>query len=104
MGVEIKNNGSRFVAKVEGQMNIYSATSLKDELVQALKSSDELCLDLSGVTEIDTAGVQILLLIKKEAQGKTLKILHSPSTRGAVELYRITELFELPQERGEYGL
>ncbi|MEK6532154.1 MAG: STAS domain-containing protein [Deltaproteobacteria bacterium] len=94
MGVEIKNSGSGFLASVDGQMNIYFAAGLKNELIEALKASNELCLDLSGVSEIDTTGVQLLLLMKKEAIGKTLKILHSPSTKGAAELYGIAGLFD----------
>ena len=54
----------------------------------ALTASDELELDLSRVNEIDTAGLQLLLLLKKEAQrtGKRAVIVaHSQAVRSLID-------------------
>lgn len=48
--------------RVEGELTIYRAAELKAELLAAAE------LDLAAVTEIDTAGVQLLLLARREAQ------------------------------------
>ncbi len=61
---------------LEGDMTIYHATALKEQLLHALDEHDRLELDLSGVTEIDTAGCQILVLARREADrlGKPLQL------------------------------
>ena len=58
------------------------------QLLDALASADELELDLMQVGEIDTAGLQLLILLKKEAQrtGKRLSIVaHSQSVRAVID-------------------
>jgi len=50
----------------EGDITIYYVTQIKDELFADYeKLTDKVALDLEGVTEIDTAGVQLLLFAKK---------------------------------------
>ena len=51
---------------VEGEMTIYTATELKSELAPHL-SKGQIEIDLSGVSEMDTAGLQLLILAKREA-------------------------------------
>ncbi|WP_153112027.1 STAS domain-containing protein [Propionivibrio limicola] len=69
-------------------LTIYNALELKSRLLEALASSDALELDLLQVADIDTAGVQLLLLLKKEAQraGKRVAIVaHSQAVRSVIE-------------------
>jgi len=57
-------------------------------LLDALGSTDELELDLMQVGDIDTAGLQLLILLKKEAQrsGKRLSIVaHSQAVRAVID-------------------
>lgn len=64
-----------------GEMTIYEADQLKTLLLEQLQRSPQLEIDLSGVTDIDCAGVQVMLLLRQEAQvaGKPLQWLgHSP--------------------------
>lgn len=58
-------------------LTIYHALEHKSALLDALAASDELELDLAQVEEIDSAGLQLLILLKKEAQraGKRLAIV-----------------------------
>ncbi|HEX7748181.1 MAG TPA: chemotaxis protein CheW [Bordetella sp.] len=77
------------VKRVEGDMTVHRAAGLKAALCGALDASAGLGLDLSGVTDFDTAGLQILLLLNNQAQagGKTLRLdsLSAP----------VNEIFEL---------
>lgn len=51
-----------------GEMTIYFAGELKSGLLDALRSADgEAALDLSAVSEFDTAGLQLLLLARRES-------------------------------------
>lgn len=75
--------------QVDGELTIYRANELKPELLAALNGAAQAEFDLSGVTEIDTAGVQLLLLARREAQARGIALhLRSPSqaVRGAFAL------------------
>ena len=76
-------------------MNIYEAQSLKDELLDIPAHADEIEVDLSQVTEIDSAGLQLLLLAQRETskQGKALRITAcSPAVQELIELYNLGAL------------
>ena len=69
-------------------LTIYHALEQKHRLLDALSSADELELDLMQVGEIDTAGLQLLILLKKEAQraGKRVAIVaHSQAVRSVID-------------------
>ncbi|RZI44053.1 anti-sigma factor antagonist [Herbaspirillum sp. HC18] len=53
--------------RIEGEMTIYKAAELKQSLLAAIVPQATLEIDLSAVTELDTAGLQLLMLAKKAA-------------------------------------
>ena len=65
------------VLHIRGDMTIYRAAELKQELLEGLDLPGEHQLDLSDVNEIDSAGVQLLLLAARSARlaGGTLRLL-----------------------------
>lgn len=74
---------------IEGELTIYTAAKRKPELLAFLNSGEDLEMNLAGVTEIDTAGLQLLILIKREAaqSGKTLSfVMHSKIVLEVLEL------------------
>ena len=48
----------------QGELTIYEATAATESLCRAFASGGLRSLDLAGVTELDTAGLQILLLAR----------------------------------------
>ena len=69
-------------------LTIYHALEQKQCLLDALATSDELEVDLSQVSDIDTTGLQLLILLKKEAQqgGKRLEfVAHSQTVRAVID-------------------
>ena len=73
-------------------LTIYHALEQKNALLAALAGTDDLELDLMHVGEIDTAGLQLLILLKKEAQraGKTISIVaHSQSVRAVIDFCKL---------------
>ena len=83
-----------------GEMTIYSAAELKPALLQALEQSDEIEIDLADISEMDTSGVQLLMLMKREASaaGKALKLVgHSPAVLEIFELLGLGNWFGDPQ-------
>lgn len=80
-------------------LTIYHAQEHKDRLLAALDTGDGLELDLSQVGEIDTAGLQLLILAKQEAarKEKTLAIVaHSPAVRETLDFCNLTAFFGDP--------
>ncbi|MFC1602264.1 lipid asymmetry maintenance protein MlaB [Pseudomonadota bacterium] len=51
---------------IEGDMTIYTAQELKDELIKYLGKPWNLHIDLTDITELDTSGAQLLLLARHE--------------------------------------
>jgi len=83
-----------------GEMTIYNAAEIKPVLLHALEQSDEIEIDLAGISEMDTSGVQLLMLMKREAviAGKALKLVgHSPAVLEVFELLRLGNWFGDPQ-------
>lgn len=80
-------------------LTIYHAEALKDELLHALERGNVIELDLAQVTEIDTAGIQLLMLTKRECQqhDQTLRIVaHSQSVHDLIDFYNIAGFFGDP--------
>jgi len=91
---------NRLCLQAVGEMTIYSAAELKPALLEVLGRSDEIEIDLSGVSELDTSGVQLLILMKREAAaaGKALTLSrHSPAVLEVFELLGLGSWFGDPQ-------
>ncbi len=82
---------------LEGDLTIYNAAEQKLRLLKFLDGGQErLEIDLGKVTEIDTAGLQLLILLKREAAsaGKNLSFaMHSRAVIDVLELTRLTGVF-----------
>lgn len=95
---EHHKNGLRLHAV--GEMTIYHAAELKPALLAALDQSDAIEIDLSGISELDTSGVQLLMLTKRTAAaaGKALTLSgHSPAVLDVFELLGLGAWFGDPQ-------
>ncbi len=80
-------------------MTIYTVMELKARLIEPIGRHRELEIDLSGVTEIDSAGVQLMILCKKEAMahGATLRFTgHSQPVLDALDLFNLGHYFGDP--------
>jgi anti-anti-sigma factor len=77
---------------LDGEITIYRAADLKTTVLEALRKTRVLEIDLSGVTELDTAGLQVLMLAKQTAAAdqRELRLLqHSPAV---VEIFEMLDL------------
>jgi anti-anti-sigma factor len=81
---------------LSGELTIYTATTLKDRLVRELGEPGLMEIDLGKVTELDSAGFQVLYGLRRACAhlGKDLKI-SSPSqaVREVFELYNAARHF-----------
>ncbi|MBS1145083.1 MAG: Sulfate transporter/antisigma-factor antagonist [Proteobacteria bacterium] len=90
---------SRQPLALNDDLTIYHALEQKQILLDALATTDELELNLSQVTEMDTAGLQLLILLKKEAQraGKCVRIVaHSQAVSSVIDFCNMATEFGDP--------
>lgn len=81
---------------IENDLTIFTVIDKKTSLLAFLNTGSDLEVDLSQVEEIDTAGLQVLILIKREAAktGKSLRfVLHSKPVLDIIELANLTTTF-----------
>ena len=81
---------------IEGEMTIYRAADLKVTVLEALRQARVLEIDLSGITELDTAGLQVLMLAKQTATAdqRELRLLrHSPAVMEIFEMLDLVAFF-----------
>jgi anti-anti-sigma factor len=77
---------------IEDEMTIYTALEQKNELSEYLKSDSELQINLGKVSEIDSAGLQILLFIKQEAARLNFQFSLIQHSQAVVEVFELLNL------------
>lgn len=84
---------------IGGDLNIYHADEIKQHLIDGIRGNAVLELDLSRVGEMDSAGFQLLALVKQESRhvDHTLRIVgHSPAVREIIEFFNMVAFFGDP--------
>jgi anti-sigma B factor antagonist len=92
-------SGGTTSLRVEGEMTIYRAGELKQQLLAVPPEARCVEIDLSAVSEIDTVGVQLLMLARREAvaAGRELRLVgHSAAVIEAFELLDLGASFGDP--------
>jgi ABC-type transporter Mla MlaB component len=66
--------------KIEGSLSINEALEVHKQIIQAFEGADDISFELTGVTDCDTAGVQLIFSILKsvEESGKNISIPDFP--------------------------
>lgn len=85
--------------RMEGEMTIFTALDVKERLLVALSRCRQVDVDLSQVSDMDSAGLQLMILAKREANalGKEIRfIAHSPAVVDVLEMCRLTGFFGDP--------
>lgn len=98
-------NGGPGDLAIEGEMTIYRALELKDLLLGALRAAGaagaELRIDLARVSEIDSAGVQLLMLVKHlgASHGQAVRLTAiSPAVRSVAEVLCLEDELGIARE------
>ena len=85
---------------IEGELTIFSAAGLKQRLLDVLVSGNtEVEVDLSRVSEIDSAGIQLMVAAKREAAARNMSLRftnHSAAVFNLIELYELSGHFGDP--------
>lgn len=91
---QVRCKGARM--RIVGEMTVYTAAALHKQVLAGVgERAATRLLDLSEVTEIDTAGLQILLVARRHASGlgRELQIVDpSPAVSEVLELLQLTAI------------
>jgi anti-sigma B factor antagonist len=96
---EQRSDSESLCAAVQGELCIFHASEIKPRLLDLIKPEASCDVDLSAVSEIDTAGVQLLLLLKREAAQADCQlnfINHSDALLEVMELFHLSRNFGDP--------
>lgn len=78
---------------VEGELTIYTAAEMKEK-ISALLSNESIEIDLAQVSEIDTSGIQLLLLAQKECAKQEKSIVFSNPSEAVLACWSMCNLQE----------
>ncbi|MFT5852233.1 MAG: anti-sigma B factor antagonist [Colwellia sp.] len=84
---------------IQDEMTIYNVLEQKNTLSPYLKPDHKLQIDLSAVSEIDSAGMQLLMFLKNEAirkQNELSFVHHSQAVVEVVEMFNLSSFFNDP--------
>lgn len=83
---------------IEGELSIYRAAELRQWLDASVPHGGELQLNLAGVTEFDTAGVQLLLVARRLAADRGCRLR---CVEPSVVVQSLLALFDLGSVLGD---
>lgn len=78
-----------------GDLTVHSIREVAPALIEVARSGRRVQIDLQGVARIDTAGVQLLLLLCREARQSSgeLSFAHaSEAVRSLLTLYQVDDV------------
>lgn len=99
MKMNISNHGDSIKARLRESLVIQDILESRTQLLDLLTYNTQIIIDLVSVEEMDTAGLQLLLFLKKEAtkQGKSLQYENpSESVREVLCLLHLADFCDGP--------
>lgn len=92
MSIEVSVDKGMCRTRIDGEMTIYTVNAYRQALLEQGRGCVAMEVDLAGVTEMDTAGLQLLIALSKQtAKTDTVLFLSNLSERVA-EVLALTEL------------
>ena len=92
MTVNVVMNNDMCQVSVEGEMTIFAAQEIKAALEEPISKAGEIEFDLSNITEIDGAGLQIMLMAKIKCMERGTKLRFTGHSQPVLEVLDLTDL------------
>lgn len=96
MNVHIEPTATGLRLALTGELTIYTAAEVKAALADAMATGDALEIDLAGITEIDTAGLQLMLIAKRHPGQAVRFVNHPPAVLRLIDLANLGGAFGDP--------
>lgn len=99
----MEKNGDHCSMRIDGEMTIYTALLQKQGILQMIRecivdARSAIEVDLSQISDFDTAGVQLLIMAHKEAATNGHKLYLGELSKAVAEvldLYHIRSMFAM---------
>lgn len=99
MDIDLARDDSRVTVSVRGELDLSQTQRLRSAVAGAFELGDEIVLDLSGVTFIDSTGMRAVLSTRRDADrtGRALTIgLPDGAARRSLDIAGLTGLLDGP--------
>jgi anti-anti-sigma factor len=77
---------------VSGEFTVFNAIVLREQFLAALDEADSVEVDLTRVTEIDSAGVQLMLAAQREAEERHKGLIFANFSPPVADALALTDL------------
>ncbi|MEJ1228109.1 STAS domain-containing protein [Pseudomonas sp. CCNWLW56] len=78
--------------RIDGELTIYTAAELAAQLLPSLGNTPRVALDLSQITEMDGAGLQLLLMALREAPKAGTELTLTGRSKAVTETLELCNL------------
>ncbi|SDO32108.1 STAS domain-containing protein [Alkalicoccus daliensis] len=96
LDIQVSEHENKNVAQVSGEVDVYTATKLKETLTPLAEQEDkELVVDLSGVDYIDSTGLGIFIGALKASEKSGTSLTLTGLNSRVKRLFEITGLHEV---------
>lgn len=102
MSITVETRGTQQCITLTGELTIFTASELWQSLQQTLSNTQGVEIDLLGVSDIDTAGIQLLMMTSKAEQNKDGQVRflnHSQAVVDGLDLFDLAAHFGVPVEK-----
>ena len=78
--------------QIDGELTIYTAADLAAQWLPRLGATPRMALDLSQITEMDGAGLQLLLMVQREAPKAGTRLEITGQSKAVIETLALCNL------------
>ncbi len=104
MNAATRRDKGTTIVDVVGHIDLGSSPALRKTMLESLKSTDRLAVNLAAVKYIDSSGIASLLEVLKEARNTRKKFVLfglTAAVREVLQLTRLTGIFEIYETESE---
>ena len=87
MALETQITGKNLTVTLDDELTIYTANEFRDALAEQLQGMTHIVINLSKVTEMDSAGLQLLFAIKNLNAEYDVEFIEHSSAKGTPESF-----------------
>lgn len=87
-----ESQGDTAQVQIDGELTIYTAADLATQLLPRLGNMPHMALDLSQITEMDGAGLQLLLMAMREAPKAGTQLTLTGRSKAVTETLELCNL------------
>lgn len=91
--MQLNVESGTLLARLSGSLTIYDVGELQTQLVEAGSMDQPMIVDLGGVTDIDTAGLQWLIALRRTLGEQLALQNHSQTVIELLDLYQLAPFF-----------